>query len=428
MCSVLLLKNSSYFDVKSGCFNNNFDILIENDRIKSIKDNKIEFQNQNIDKIIDCTDKYILPGLFECHTHLIMLTKQGDEKLHQVLEQFVKSGITQIRDLGGPLNLIKKISDQAIKNNFSYPDIFFSGPLLEKSPVFWKVINDNFPDFSIGIDTIDDVSNILKELKSAGASVVKTFGKFDLPIYKFLCEKAGISGLRVTHDTGKPTIFHSIPVDSAIDAGVDCFEHVKALWSPSLKPEFKEKYDDLINRQSDADKVNDYIELVLSKGFESIDEEKLDFIIDKIIDNDVYICPTLHISKLYADKYYKDQDCSENEKENLRKKFQLYQDIYLHFTDKMAGKKVKILVGQDGFTPEYTINEMMLLKEAGLSNAEIIKGSTFYPSEWLGITDKYGSISENKIANIIILNSNPLSSIANIKDIYKVIKNGKIVN
>jgi len=95
------------------------------------------------------------------------------------------------------------------------------------------------------------------------------------------------------------------------------------------------------------------------------------------------------------------------------------------FTSEFIKGGIKILVGQDGWNPVFTFNEMKLLKKSGLSSIDIIKGATIYPAEWLRISDEYGSIEPNKKANILIMNENPLDDIDNIENVYGVIKDGE---
>jgi imidazolonepropionase-like amidohydrolase len=63
---------------------------------------------------------------------------------------------------------------------------------------------------------------------------------------------------------------------------------------------------------------------------------------------------------------------------------------------------------------------MEKLAEYGLAESEIIKGATIYPAEWLQITDYYGAIAPNRQANILIVNSNPLEAIQNIRTVHMV--------
>ena len=78
-------------------------------------------------------------------------------------------------------------------------------------------------------------------------------------------------------------------------------------------------------------------------------------------------------------------------------------------------------------TPGYSLHkELELLSEAGLSNLEVLKSATITPAEFFGIEDQMGTIEVGKLADLVILNGNPLESISNTQNIHKVIAKGKI--
>jgi len=84
------------------------------------------------------------------------------------------------------------------------------------------------------------------------------------------------------------------------------------------------------------------------------------------------------------------------------------------------------MVGVDNCLP-MTLDEMGYLKELGLSEIEILRGATIYPAKWLNVDNQYGSISASKKANILIMDENPITDIANISKTYLVLKDGLVV-
>jgi imidazolonepropionase-like amidohydrolase len=68
---------------------------------------------------------------------------------------------------------------------------------------------------------------------------------------------------------------------------------------------------------------------------------------------------------------------------------------------------------------------MKLFVKAGMTNLEALQTATLKPSVFLEATDSMGTIEINKIADIVILNANPLENIANTEKIYGVILNGR---
>jgi len=434
----IILKNANLLDVENGILRNNVDILIEDDIIKEV--GKVNYVDEKNLTQIDCSHKFVLPGLFECHAHLTVLTNQDDETKKEILKEcaieettqkdelekqvfkdFVVKGITQIRDCGGPVNTLKALRDKISNEEYAGPDIFYAGPMLEKSPLRGEEMNKRWPGWTVAVNSEQDAKNIIAQLSNGGANLVKTFGKFDLDVLRSLLDKAKEHSLPVTNDPG-PTFFHSVPIDQGINLGIRCFEHGKSPWYVVLKDDLKSEHDSLIDADPDAKQA--FITKVMSLDIESISFTKLQQLIDKMLDNDVYFCPTLHVSKFYSEK---PEVFSEDEPDKYKKIFEKLYRMGCVITKEIIKQNVKILVGQDGYIPRFTFNEMELLKENGLSDAEIIKGATIYPAQWLGIADQSGSILPNKKASILILNKNPLEDIRNIKTTHTVLQNGKIV-
>jgi len=96
--------------------------------------------------------------------------------------------------------------------------------------------------------------------------------------------------------------------------------------------------------------------------------------------------------------------------------------------------KVKIGVGTDKPLMDLTVNapifqEMNALQEdVGMEPIDIIRAATIVNAEMLGKENEIGSIEVGKKANLLILKSNPLTSINNVKSIEVVIKNGRLFN
>jgi imidazolonepropionase-like amidohydrolase len=415
----ILLKNTNLFDVENDSLRNNLDILIENGIIKEVgKVNYIEEENLTQ---IDCSRKFAIPGLFECHGHLAWVTTLKDKVKKQTLKEFVVKGITQVRDVAGPVKILKRLKDDISNGEFLGPDIFYSGPMLEKSPLTWEANNKFLPGITVAINSKQDAKNIVEEISNEGASLVKTFGKFDLDVFKYLLDEAKEHNLPVTHDPG-PTFFHSVPMDRGIDLGIRCFEHGKSPWYVVLKDDLKSEHDNLMD--ADPKAKESFINKVMTLGIESISLIKLQQLIDKMLDHDVYFCPTLYPFKYLANH---PEEYSKDEPDKFKKRFEILYKTGRVFTEEIIKQSVKILVGHDGYNPEFTFNEIELLKELGLSESEIIKGATIYPALWLGIADQIGSISSKKKANILILNKNPLEDIQNIRTTHAVLLDGKVV-
>ena len=91
---------------------------------------------------------------------------------------------------------------------------------------------------------------------------------------------------------------------------------------------------------------------------------------------------------------------------------------------------IRIGAGTDNFISNekrksVTLHEeLMLLVKAGLSNIDALRAATIVNAEIVGEKDKIGTVEKGKLANLVILNSDPLMNIKNTRDVKYVIKRG----
>jgi imidazolonepropionase-like amidohydrolase len=115
---------------------------------------------------------------------------------------------------------------------------------------------------------------------------------------------------------------------------------------------------------------------------------------------------------------------------------QALMDFYLQgleITGEAHRAGVRILVGTDGgdsfaFPGSGMHDEMGELATAGLANADVLRAATLDAAEFLGISDRYGSVESEKRADLVLLDANPLDEIANIGTIRAVIFGGAVLN
>jgi imidazolonepropionase-like amidohydrolase len=92
---------------------------------------------------------------------------------------------------------------------------------------------------------------------------------------------------------------------------------------------------------------------------------------------------------------------------------------------------VQIMAGSDfsdwGTVPGVDLhNELALLVEAGLSPLEALQAATLNPAKFLGKTDTYGTIQVGRVADLVLLDMNPLEDISHTRKIYAVVLGGKL--
>jgi imidazolonepropionase-like amidohydrolase len=72
--------------------------------------------------------------------------------------------------------------------------------------------------------------------------------------------------------------------------------------------------------------------------------------------------------------------------------------------------------------------ELELLVESGLSPAEALRCATLHNASALGQADRLGTVERGKLADLVLLDSNPLDSIANTHAIKKVFRGGLVLD
>ena len=99
----------------------------------------------------------------------------------------------------------------------------------------------------------------------------------------------------------------------------------------------------------------------------------------------------------------------------------------------MAKAKIPLMAGTDtplGYlTPGFSLHyELELMVESGMSELEAITAATLQPAKYFRMQDSLGLVKKDYIADLILLNQNPLEDIANTKDIFAVIKDGNFID
>jgi imidazolonepropionase-like amidohydrolase len=113
--------------------------------------------------------------------------------------------------------------------------------------------------------------------------------------------------------------------------------------------------------------------------------------------------------------------------------FTSYQPVYerlLLTTGAMQRAGVKVLAGTDTFNaycfPGFSVHdELELFVQAGFTPLEAIQTATLNPARYLGLSGSLGTIEKGKIADLILLEANPLDNVGNTRKIAGVVANGR---
>ncbi|MDE0598463.1 MAG: imidazolonepropionase-like amidohydrolase [Dokdonia donghaensis] len=383
-------------------------------------------------KEIDGSGKYILPGFWDNHTHF-----RGGSKLitqnELFLKQFIKYGITTVRDAGGDLTPQVQQWNKEIQNGTRIgPTIYTSGPKLDGKNARWAG--------SIGVSNSDEISKALDSLQSINVDYVKLYDST-------LSGEQYLEIIKQAESRGMITSGHmpfTVTLDETIDAGIDNIEHLYYILKGCSSQE-KE-----ITAQIKEGKLGFWNSM--EQLIATYDEDTAQRTFKKLKDNNVYVTPTLFIGDILSymdevdhsnDTYlalleedfiatYKGriQSALNATPEAIQRRKDL-QVFFLTLAKKLNDAGVTLLAGSDsGAYNSYTYPGPSLhgeLKELTRAN---IKPATALTAMYEGarfLNKTSYSFSKGGIADLVVLNSNPLEDINATKDIWLVIKNGAVV-
>lgn len=417
----LLIKNVNIIDVKKGKTIKNQNVYIDSDRIiKITKSSKTELPHNTT---IDGTGKYLIPGLWDMHTHNWWTIHFSN--------YYVANGVLGVRNMYTPMSMIKPLKDSIDNNLIIGPKYIAAGRVIEGA-------NPEFPDWLV-VDSIYKIKTALDTLQLEGSNFVKIYNKVPREVYFDLVKEAHKRGFEV-----EGHLPMSVSAIEASNAGQRSFEHLLGIPDLCTKDSlFKNKYK--FNWFAAVMRENDY-------GTIQIDE-KLALNNFKVLKkNNTFVCPTLvvwysyfhpdttfeknillkimpkEVSDFWVDEIGKYRAKDDNYKQMALKKYETFKKVtYLLYK---AG--VPLITGTDAMNPYcypgYSLHrEFELLAECGIPNVDILKMSTYNAAAFFKYKN-YGQIKEGFIASMVLLDENPLININNTKKISSVILKGKVVD
>ena len=439
----IVIENITLIDAKNGTRTNQT-VSIENGVIQSIGSAKLDMEDS---QIIDGEGKYLIPGLWDAHVHLTFIP-EIDHETHFKL--YLKNGVTSIRDTGAILSKLQPSLNFIEENPNTTPRLFYAGPLIDGADRVYKGMEPGFPNLSIGIDETSNIPEVVDGLVKEGVTFLKSYEMLTRETYLELLKVAGQNGLRVT---GHVPL--SIDLEEAIEAGLGGMQHVRNMDLACAKDADNLLGDRQVSLENEASIAGSALRTHIHSSqryyaIDNTDDERCLRIIMKLSEYGVFQTPTLTINTFDSRRFYADPKWRETYQElpeaaennwmqgSLKlanidvtenaKKFDAWS---LSLVNKMHQEGVKIIAGTDtpiGYlTPGYSLHkELELLSEAGLSNMDVLRSATITPAEFFGMENQMGTIEVGKLADLVILDKNPLTSISNTQSIHSVIVKGRI--
>lgn len=359
-------------------------------------------------RVVNASGKYLIPGLWDMHVHL-SVTKASS------LPLLIANGVTSVRDMGGKLSELDEWRTKIAAGLLTGPRIVRAGPMLN---------GQKFNAFQMVSGNPDETRGVVRGLKEAGVDFIKTHRRMPRDSYFALIDEVKKQGL---------TLAGHIPMTvtpaEASDAGQTTIEHTETLFEGTFAAALKgRKLPDAIRqfRAEDADKLfsrfvkNHTVVDPTLVAYRSVVET-----LDPAMPPDPrnrYVALSLK-----TEWQKRAQPVSAEELAGVKATFAELREV----VRQMARAGVTLVAGCDTsprVPPGFSLHdELVLLVEAGLTPMQALQAATLTPARVVNREKDFGSIETGKVADLILLDANPLDEIRNTQRIAAVVVGGKLL-
>lgn len=435
------ITNVTIIDAKNGGRENQTVIVKGNKIIALDNASKLDFSGEL--KTIDGKGKYLIPGLWDAHVHLTY----EPEMTTSMFDLFLVNGVTSVRDTGGELELVMPLKRAADADPKNKPRVKVAGPLLDGVPTVYDGVSRI--KLGIGAGTPAAAAALVDQFVAQGVDLIKS--------YEMLTPASFSAVLKRANEQGKVVTGHvplSMDVIDASNQGLRSMEHMR-----NLEMSISDDHDSLLKVRTEMlFNKNNLLGLELRSSIHSAqrihaiqtaNEERRNEVLKVLHDNDTWQTPTLSIVTPGAFRPFANQSWRDNFKylpTDIEKRWTalalstsattlnetdfIFPNWAMEMVNHLKTAKVPMMAGTDTpiflLTPGFSLhNELVLLVQAGLTPLEAIETATSHPAQYFGLENELGLIEKGMLADLLLLNDNPLEDIQNTQKINAVFKDGK---
>jgi hypothetical protein len=405
-------------------------VIISGDRISEVRDSG-GMKPPAGARVVDGRGKYLIPGLWDMHVHAVFA-----ERLDSMFPTFVANGVLGIRDMGTsmPLAEIDRLRHETANGSRLGPLIVAAGPILDGRP---KPLRPNF----LAITTPEEGRDTVRRLKTAGADLIKVYSELSRDSFLAIADEANKQNI--------PFAGHvpfSVSALEASDAGQKSMEH---LWGIYLSCSSREEE---LRSEMLKGGVNlpgsERIRLEMDEAAASYDEGKAANVFAHLAKNGTWMVPTF--TAVVPDSEIFDARVTTDPRlkyipQAIQKRWTEAAAAGAAIKSKSFERKLQVvgamhragvplLAGTDtAWIQPYTYagfslhDELALLVQAGLTPMESLQTATINPARFLGMEKDLGTIEKGKVANLVLLDADPVSDIRNTQKIDSVVLKGKLL-
>jgi imidazolonepropionase-like amidohydrolase len=394
-------------------------VVVRNGRIAGLLDADAAAAGEPA-REVDGRGRWLVPGLWDMHVHMTAIP--GFAAL------YVHHGVTGVRDMFGLMAQIVPLRRAILAGERTGPRIVAAGRIVDGEQPVWSGSVEVL-DADAGRSAVDTVAG-------EGSEFVKVYSKLSRPAYCASAQAARARGIPFAGHVPR-----SVTVAEAAAAGQRSIEHLTGVLEEcSTEPERA--------RDRSLPKAERLALLV-----DTFDDARCKALAGVLVEHGTWMCPTLTVLRAVAhlddptftadtrvrqlppfvarmwdpknDARFADTTPAVWEQEKRVYARTLQAVGILH----RAG--VRMLAGTDVGNP-YCFpgsglhDELALLVQAGLSPHEALSAATRNPAEYLGLQDERGTIAEGKVADLVLLEADPLADIRNTTKIAAVVLEGRL--
>jgi imidazolonepropionase-like amidohydrolase len=423
----LTITHANVIDVSNGKVQPDTTVVIRGNRIVSVA--RSTKHTPKARQVVDAKGQYLIPGLWDMHTH-VYFDGMADDGTDLILPLFLANGITGIRDMGSDLDRVLNAREEIATHKLLGPRMIVSGPMLDGPRSHYKA--------AIAIATPEDGRKAVDMLQSRGVNFIKVQSGIPREAYFAIAEEAKKDGIEY-----EGHVPDSIRATEAVASGQHTFEHLIGIFEGSSPAATETQY--LTGKKSPGMFLASY------------DPTREASLIQLLAKNQVWQCPTLFWERgqwlVDAIDYSKDPDLPYAAHSWVTKRWPASQkgivksmdtdplpvreqfvEHELDIVRKLHAAGVPFLAGTDtpagvDLLPGISLHlELQRFVAAGFTPLQALQTATLNPARFFNKLDDYGAIEPGKVADLDLLQANPLENIANTRTVTGVIADGRYLS
>jgi len=416
----LVLAHVTIIDVAGGPSKPDMTVVMRGDRISEIG-KAGEILSPPDATVVDASGKFLIPGLWDMHVHWYN---------RDSLTLFTANGVTGVREMFGGPNLLRW-RDEIAKGSLTGPRMIVASPIIDGPQPVW-------PN-AIAVGNEEEGRKAVREVKQWGADFVKVYSLLPRDAYFGIADESRRQGISFAGH-----VPFAVSPAEASDAGQKSIEHLTGILIGCSDKE-TELRNEIVKAKSPGARFRGEGVALL----ETFNSRKAKDLFARFVKNQTWQCPTLTVLRSNAylgDQSFRDDPrlkyvpppmrerwglriANRNDSDYARKVFKKEVEI----VGAMQRAGVPLLAGTDTGNPfcfpGFSLHdELALMVTGGLTPSESLRAATLNPAKFLGLDKTLGTIEPGKIADMVLLDADPLADIRNTQKINAVISNGRLLD